>query len=126
MRRGTEALRIELPWPPSANSIWRRSGRRMHLSAKALRYHADVMAAVLAVRADRKLAGRICVSLAAYPPDRRKRDIDNLVKPTLDALTKAGVWLDDEQVEELTIRRLNVSRGGKLVAEIYERKAACE
>jgi crossover junction endodeoxyribonuclease RusA len=64
--------------------------------------------------------------LEAYPPDRRKRDIDNLVKPTLDALTKAGVWLDDEQVEELTIRRLNVSRGGLLVAEIYERKGGGE
>jgi crossover junction endodeoxyribonuclease RusA len=98
----------------------------MHLSAKAVRFHAGVMAAVLAVRGDRKLSGRICVCLEAYPPDRRKRDIDNLVKPTLDALTKAGVWLDDEQVEELTIRRLNVSRGGLLVAEIYERKGGGE
>jgi len=32
-------------------------------------------------------------------------DADNLAKSVLDALTKAGVWQDDKQVDELLIRK---------------------
>ena len=34
-----------------------------------------------------------------------KGDIDNYVKSVMDALTKAGVWLDDKQVVELVARK---------------------
>jgi len=40
-----------------------------------------------------------------FMPDRRKRDIDNTLKALLDALTHAGVWLDDSQVVDLRIRK---------------------
>lgn len=32
-------------------------------------------------------------------------DADNLAKSVLDALTKAGVWGDDKQVDELRVRK---------------------
>ena len=34
-----------------------------------------------------------------------RRDLDNLLKGLLDALTHAGLWLDDSQVADLRIRR---------------------
>jgi crossover junction endodeoxyribonuclease RusA len=49
------------------------------------------------------VTGRVGVTMELYPPDRRKRDIDNYCKGPLDALTHAGVWEDDEQIDELHI-----------------------
>ena len=58
------------------------------------------------------LTGRLRVELLLYPPDRRRRDIDNYAKSLLDSLTKAGVWEDDSQIDELTIKRCEIIKGG--------------
>ena len=59
--------------------------------------------------------GPVRVTLVAYPPDKRKRDVcDNLLKCLLDSLTHAGVWEDDSQVDELAVIRGDVVRGGKI------------
>lgn len=39
------------------------------------------------------------------PPDRRKRDLDNLLKSLLDGLEGAGVFKDDAQIDDLQIVR---------------------
>jgi Holliday junction resolvase RusA-like endonuclease len=41
------------------------------------------------------------LSGSAYP----RADNDNVAKSVMDALTEAGVWLDDNQVVELTVRK---------------------
>jgi crossover junction endodeoxyribonuclease RusA len=46
----------------------------------------------------------------AFPPDRRRRDLDNLLKPTLDALQHGGVYEDDSQVDLLVVRRCETDR----------------
>jgi Holliday junction resolvase RusA-like endonuclease len=38
-------------------------------------------------------------------------DADNLIKGTLDALSKAGVWSDDQQGADLQIVKVNAPRG---------------
>jgi crossover junction endodeoxyribonuclease RusA len=45
------------------------------------------------------------LSIMAYYPDQRRRDIDNLLKAPLDALTYAGLWEDDSQIQALSIRK---------------------
>jgi crossover junction endodeoxyribonuclease RusA len=50
-----------------------------------------------------KLIGPVQVCIVASPPDKRQRDLDNLLKCLLDSLTKAGLWDDDSQVRSLTI-----------------------
>jgi crossover junction endodeoxyribonuclease RusA len=62
----------------------------------------------------RGLHERCAVHIKAYPPDRRKRDLDNLPKGVLDALTKAEVWGDDSQVDDLRITRGHIVKGGLL------------
>lgn len=34
-----------------------------------------------------------------FPPDARRRDIDNYNKALFDALTHAGIWEDDSRAE---------------------------
>lgn len=52
-----------------------------------------------------------------YPPDKRRRDIDNYSKAVFDALTHGGFWKDDSQVVRQIIEKHNPVRGGKV--EIY-------
>ena len=50
-----------------------------------------------------------------HPPDRRKRDIDNIIKPILDALQHAGLFDDDFQIQKITATRHDVQDGGVVV-----------
>ncbi|MCG7044530.1 RusA family crossover junction endodeoxyribonuclease, partial [Pseudomonas aeruginosa] len=58
------------------------------------------------------------VVIHASPPDRRKRDLDNLLKGLLDSLTKAGAWDDDGLVDDLRIVRGEVKAGGEVLVTI--------
>lgn len=108
-------LTITLPWPPSVNSMWRTprtgplAGRTM-LSEDGRRYRKAVADQVLLQRV-RALGAdaRLAVHIEAWVPDRRRRDLDNVLKGALDALTHAGVWADDEQIDSLTIVRKPVA-----------------
>lgn len=56
----------------------------------------------------------------AFPPDRRRRDLDNLQKPTLDAMQHAGVYEDDSQVDLLITRRREVTTPAKIEIALWE------
>ncbi len=62
-------------------------------------------------------AGR---KIIAEPPDKRRRDLDNILKAPLDALTHAGLLIDDEQFDEINIVRGLPVPGGRLGVKIYE------
>jgi len=49
-----------------------------------------------------------------FPPDRRRRDLDNLQKALLDALAHGGAYHDDSQIARLTIQRRHVVPAGKV------------
>lgn len=69
---------------------------------------------------EKPLEGRLTVCLNAYPPDQRKRDLDNLLKQTLDALQHAGIFKDDAQIDEILIRRGLSCKGGRMLVQITE------
>jgi crossover junction endodeoxyribonuclease RusA len=64
--------------------------------------------------------GRIALCMDAFPPDRRRRDLDNIAKPVLDALEHAGIYLDDGQIDLLLTRRRQTVKGGNLRIEMYD------
>jgi crossover junction endodeoxyribonuclease RusA len=66
------------------------------------------------------IIGRVKVRIELFAPTKRRYDIDNMVKAVHDALTHAGVWVDDEQVDELTVMRGHVTKGGSMNVEITE------
>jgi Holliday junction resolvase RusA-like endonuclease len=44
-----------------------------------------------------------CGGDPSFPPDARRRDIDNYNKALFDALTHAGIWEDDSQVQRMLV-----------------------
>jgi len=114
-------LEITLPWPPTVNTYYRNVGGVMKISEKGRSYSKAVADQVMIQRAAKQFTGRLYVRIVAWPPDKRKRDLDNLFKSVLDSLTKAGVWLDDSQIDELSIYRGNI--GGMVRVEVRELSA---
>ncbi len=110
---------ITLPFPPSNNTYYRRVGAKTLISAKGRSYCAAVVKACAEARLARK-DGRLAVVIEACPPDRRRRDLDNLLKGLLDALTHGGAWEDDSQIDHLTIRRGPIQAGGKVTVRIEQ------
>ncbi len=106
---------ITLPWPPSVNHYWRMWRGRMLVSREGRAYREDVRA-LLAGGGFRKPppGARIALCMDAFPPDRRRRDLDNLLKGVLDALEHAGIYADDSQIDLLVTRRRGLLSDGKL------------
>jgi len=121
-----ELKTIELPFPPSVNHYWRSTvvkGRpRVLISKPGRLYRSEVRAKVLELLRSMPVAlkGRVALDIQAFPPDRRQRDLDNLIKAVQDSLTHAGVWLDDSQIDVLTISRREVTAGGHVLVTIKE------
>jgi len=96
------------------------AGRTM-LSSDGRAYRRAVNDQVTLQRVIRhELKGRLAVTLIARPPDRRARDLDNLLKGVLDALVKAAVIVDDGDIDDLRIRRGLVLRGGEVEVHIEQ------
>ena len=112
---------LTLPYPPSINHYWRHVGPRTLISREGRTFRANVCA-LLAGGGPRKppAGGRIALAMDAFPPDRRRRDLDNLQKSTLDALQHAGIYLDDSQVDVLLTQRRDVVPGGRLTVRLNE------
>lgn len=122
----SQPIVISLRWPPSVNTYWRSvmSGPlagRVLLSEKGRAYRKHVEFAVLQQRIPRGLlTGKLAVWVHAMPPDRRARDLDNLLKGVLDGLHHAGVIRDDCDIDDLRISRFAIRPGGELQIQISE------
>jgi len=120
---GEEVVSLALPWPPSVNTIWRKFQGRMVLSQAGRDYRDAVRGVVLStiLWPRVRLSGRLAVDLKLHPPDARRRDVDNVLKALLDALTHAGVWSDDSQVKRLSVEMCDEFRiqGGRVFARIF-------
>ena len=93
---------ISIPFPPSTNSCWRAIGRgRVISSAKYREFCAEVAGLVEPLG----LTCRLEAQIVLHAPTRRKYDIDNRIKPLLDALESAGVFENDEQIDKLAVQR---------------------
>lgn len=105
-----QQYQLTLPYPPSMNTYWRNvpagiyKGRSLRactlLNAKARAYHEEVGYTLKRIP---KLLSKLVLEIAVIKPDKRKRDLDNLLKPILDTLQKCGVYEDDSQVVDLRI-----------------------
>lgn len=112
--------RLILPYPPSNNQYYRHSRGRNYISEKGKQYAKAVNDIIQSQDLALKLPVSLSVTIYAAPPDKRIRDLDNLSKGVLDALTKAGFWLDDSQIDKLTINRCQKVKGGQLLLIIRE------
>lgn len=102
---------ITLPWPPSVNRYYRNVDGVTKISAEGRAYRTAVVNLLAESRSAPPMAGAVGVDIEAFMPDKRRRDLDNLLKGLLDALTYSGLWLDDSQVVDLRIRKAPVIGG---------------
>jgi crossover junction endodeoxyribonuclease RusA len=105
-------FQLFLPYPPSVNNYWGFSQSRRFLTAKARAFKDEVHYKVIQSKYPKFSRSYIKVSVELYPPDRRKRDIDNPLKPLFDSLVAANLFDDDSQIQELVVVRKEVIKGG--------------
>ena len=104
---------VEVDWPPSANNNWMiRRGRFVKTNEAAC--YKRLIGNLSYTWEKITFLKDIEVSIKAYPPDNRKRDIDNLLKITLVALQETHLFENDEQIRKITIERMHKCDKGKL------------
>ena len=106
--------KLTLPWPPSTNQYYRairRGNHAVNILSKQGREYKTLVRSLIGFRRE-KLSGCLAVTIKLLPPTRRAFDVDNRLKAILDALTDAGVWHDDSQVERITAYKAPKITGG--------------
>lgn len=114
-------MKLTLPFPPSVNTYWRApnsgplKGRHL-ISAKGRAYQSAACAAIVEQlrRLPKPTTAPAAVEILLFPPDARRRDIDNYNKALFDALTHAGVWEDDSQVKRMLVEWGPQVAGGRV------------
>jgi len=112
-------IELELPFPPSINHYYRRVGPRTLISREGRRFRKKVCA-TLAFIGVKPMIGQLHMEIELYPPDRRRRDIDNSQKALLDALQHGGLYADDSQIVKLNTEKRGVVPGGRTIVRLEE------
>jgi len=92
---------FDLPFAPSLNRYYRHVGPRVLISREGRLYRRMVVSRLGGLF--KKFSEAVSLSLDCYPPDRRRRDVDNILKCLLDSLVGAGVIEDDSLVKRLHV-----------------------
>jgi crossover junction endodeoxyribonuclease RusA len=123
-------MKFLLPFPPSVNAYWRSPNKgpakgKLLVSAAGRKFkHAVRVAVIEQLRTIPKPSSApATVEIMLYPPDYRRRDLDNYNKALFDALTFAGIWEDDSQVKRMAIEWGENVKGGRVEITIsaYEK-----
>ncbi|WP_313668773.1 RusA family crossover junction endodeoxyribonuclease [Atlantibacter sp.] len=114
-------MKLTLPFPPSVNTYWRAPNKgplkgRHLISAAGRKYQSEACVAIVEQlrRLPKPSTTPAAVTITLFPPDQRRRDLDNYNKALFDALTHAGVWEDDSQVKRMLVEWGPVVPKGKV------------
>jgi crossover junction endodeoxyribonuclease RusA len=107
---------IFLPYPPSANRLWRSGRGRVYRSAEYNSWLKEAGFSILAQNPP-KIAGHYKIFIEAARPDKRRRDLDNIAKASMDVLVSLGVIQDDSFAQEIGIRWVETGDGLRVLIE---------
>lgn len=98
------SIKLRLPFPPSLNATYRWGRGNWYKTKAATDYTWMVKQAFLTKQirgfeADKPLK----LTVNAYPADKRKHDVDNILKVLMDSLQTAKVYDNDCQVKILHV-----------------------
>lgn len=118
-----DVIELVLPWPPSVNAYWRSfvpkgwTRATVHVSEDGKRYQEAVRCLAEDLRIE-PLRGHLKLEVTFHPPDNRGHDLDNRLKPMIDALANAGAFENDVQIREIHAKFGPVAKGGKAVVRV--------
>ena len=123
-------MRLRLPWPPSINMYYRmlrnltcqRCGHKTKLPPPYITKEGrEFRKAVARIAITEKKLGteKLAIRVDYYPPAARG-DIDNYMKPLLDALEHSGLFENDAQVKDLRLVWHHPVMGGAVNVKIWE------
>tara|TARA_R100000501_G_C2531737_1_gene54341 strand:- start:28 stop:402 length:375 start_codon:yes stop_codon:yes gene_type:complete len=118
-------IELELPMPPSANRYWRYVNGKVLKSKQARDYIKTIGDLWMVYKAQKKAKAfgkdqRLQIYIQVFPPNRIRRDLDNLLKVLMDSLENAGLFTNDEQIDDIRIMRMEIYPGGKMVICLRE------
>ena len=105
-------VRFTLPLPPSANTIWRHGAKKVFTSKAYLAWKGMVASLI----PKGHFPGRVHVAIMVCLPNNRS-DLDNRIKPLLDALKK-GLIDDDVQVWGISAEKFIDKENPRVEVEI--------
>ena len=117
MERDT-LIRFELPYPPSNNTYYRNTPRGTLLSKKARQYHIQAKIALIEQGIQNGFTCPVRVEFVLFPPDRKRRDLDNTLKSLCDSLQKCLILADDSQIKSLELNWGEVMKGGSVYVKV--------
>jgi crossover junction endodeoxyribonuclease RusA len=88
-------------------------GRCRKVLSKKGREYRNTVCAIMCQERFVRIEGPVTINIYAVPPDNRKRDCDNLIKPILDSLQHGGAYKDDSQINYLAIIKAKPSQKHK-------------
>ncbi len=110
-------LHFTVPFPPSVNNYYRHVGSRVLVSKQGRAYRESIQL-FLPKWARQSLNGPLCIWIRFRAPDKRLRDLDNMLKCLLDALEKADVYVNDSQIMKLIVWKGKPIKGGDAVVTV--------
>lgn len=102
-------------FPPSVNNYYVKTRVGVRISAKGKKFRQQLIDSVTEQIQEAEAEGRCLVEIVLWPPCNRRRDVDNFIKATFDAMTHAEVWGDDSQVDQLLVYRGVTSPGHGMI-----------
>lgn len=111
--------RFPLPYPPTLNRYYRVVGGRLIISREGRAYRGRVQTACFLDKFD-CVDKPFALYIEVYPPDKRKRDLDNVCKALLDALQHARVFADDSLMDVLNVSREEMIPDGQVLVTVQE------
>lgn len=119
-------IELHLSWPPSVNHYYGRGrGGRMFIKKRGMDFRAEVSDAAADAKCQSQ-EGDLAMFVWLYPPDKRKRDCDNVLKALQDALQHAGCYDNDCQIKCLHVEMGEVQKGGKVFVQIVAHRTASQ
>lgn len=98
-------LTLTIPFPPSMNRLWRASkGGGVYRSPEYAKWKEHACWEIASQCRSERLQGPFKLTMLVVPPDKRHRDLDNLLKASLDALAGAGVIANDRHCRWIEAR----------------------
>lgn len=102
-------IELQLPFPPSVNQAYRNVAGRGRVKSRAyINWIKDADIALYGQNKNERIGGPFVCEIIAKEPDRRRRDVDNIIKVVLDYIVAAGLVDDDSRC-----RRISSEWGGK-------------